>query len=237
MAGAQWPLLEDLRLAKTGFDEAIIDKLFSGKWPRLLHLDISINYFTYASAPALLSEEPAWPLMNHLHMGGCNMFPVSGALLQVTSQLQLIDLHDNLHLGATQALVPARWHNVSAIKLDGCRLHHDQVACLSRCTWPLEYLSLSRTCLDTLALTHLSSGNWPNLKKLDLCKKGDPLPAAAVAELVKGRWPLLKWLCLCNNGFSDACVLSELTKGDWPVLKTLQLACNAFPPESAADLA
>lgn len=115
-------------------------------------------------------------------------------------------------------------------------LGHKHVVCLSKCTWILESLSLCETWLDTRAFAHLSNGDWPDLKKLDLCNNHDPQPSAAVAQLVKGRWPLLEWLSLCGNRSRDACVLGKLIKGDWPLLKTLQLAGNAFTPESAAEL-
>lgn len=239
LADAQWPLLENLGICKTGFDGSVAPKLFDGKWPCLLLLDISRNDFTWKSAE--LSEEPAWPLMKHLKVSGCGLVPAPGQLLHVTkvkwSQLQSVDLQENrLRIEGVRALVQAAWHNVTAINLDGCsRLTDEHFACLCTCTWPLKSLSLCRTCLSTSALAHLSNGDWPNLKKLDLCHSEHPLPVAAVVELVKGRWPLLEWLCLCGN-FCDAYVVRELIQADWPLLKTLQLACNAFPPESAADV-
>ena len=216
-----------------------MEKLFAGRWPHLLRVTISRNSLRYGCAE--LEEEPAWPLMTHLNMGQCGLQPESAALLQVVkikwSQLQFIDLHKNpLQVEGFRNLFTAPWHNVSAINLDSCLRADEEVACLTECTWPLESLSLCRVWLNTSALAHLSNGNWPNLKKLDLSNNLIPLPAAAIAQLVKGRWPLLEQLCLCGNGFCDICILSELKRGDWPLLKTLQLDCNAIPPASAGDL-
>ena len=87
-----------------------MDKLFSGNWPRLLRRDISTNTLTYRCAE--LSEEPAWPLLSHLHMGGCCLDFEPGALLQVVkikwSHLQFIDMRDNpLHFEGVHALINA----------------------------------------------------------------------------------------------------------------------------------
>jgi len=78
--------------------------------------------------------------------------------------------------------------------------------------------------LDETALLHLSKGNWPCLKKLDMCNNKRPLSSKAISHLSDAKWPLLEWLCLTNNGFSKASVLRELSKADWPLLKTLQVS-------------
>ena len=179
--------------------------------------------------------------MTHLHMGGCGLHPESAALLQIVkirwSQLRFIDLNNSsLMVEGINTLITAPWHSVSAMKLDTCLMGDEEVACLSTCTWPLVCLSLYRVWLDTPAVAHLSSGNWPNLKKLNLSNNNFPLPAAAIAQLVQDRWPLLECLCLYGNGFDDIDVLRQLKRGDWPLLKVLQLDCNALPPASAADL-
>ncbi len=81
---------------------------------------------------------------------------------------------------------------------------------------------LCRLNLDETALLHLSKGNWPCLKKLDMCNNIRPLSSTAISHLSDAKWPLLEWLCLTNNGFSKASVVRELSKADWPLLKTLQ---------------
>ena len=123
---------------------------------------------------------------------------------------------------------------------DRCQLGNKEMACLGACTWPLECLSLFQLWPDNLALAFLSSGissgSWPNLKKLDLSNNNVSLFAVAIAQLTKGRWPLLEQLCLCGNRFHSRSVLNELKKGDWLLPRTLQLDCNPLPSTSAADL-
>jgi len=83
-------------------------------------------------------------------------------------------------------------------------------------------MCLCRLSLDDPALLHLSKGNWPCLKKLDMCSNEHPLSTEAISHLSEAKWPQLEWLNLTNNGFSKASVLRELSKADWPLLKTLQ---------------
>ena len=83
-------------------------------------------------------------------------------------------------------------------------------------------MCLCRLSLDDPALFHLSKGNWPCLKKLDMCNNEHPLSTEAISHLSEAKWPQLEWLNLTNNGFSKASVLRELSKADWPLLKTLQ---------------
>ncbi len=85
-------------------------------------------------------------------------------------------------------------------------------------------LYLCRLYLDEAALLHLSKGNWPCLKKLDMCNNERPLSSKAISHLSDAKWPQLEWLCLTNNGFNQTSVLMELSKANWPLLKTLQVS-------------
>ncbi len=87
-----------------------------------------------------------------------------------------------------------------------------------------QLLYLCRLYLDEAALLHLSKGNWPCLKKLDMCNNEEPLSSKAISHLSDAKWPLLEWLCLTNNGFNQTSVLMELNKADWPLLKTLRVS-------------
>ena len=130
-------------------------------------------------------------------------------------------------------LLDAPLQSVAALNLDGTSI---DLITLKDCTWPLHSLDLCKLDLSTRPLSHLSQGNWPNLKKLDLSDSKFPVSAQAIARLAEGQWPLLEWLSLCRNSFHSTRVLAELIKGDWPLLQTLQVSGNAFAPGSAHHL-
>ena len=221
---SQYSLLKHLHLNNSDLDHYSLQQLSKARWCQLGTVDLSNNMIEskWACSSFVASHErnPAgWQSTSST----CHSMFVSrglafaGALvpLQVTHLLLLLAVCTFLPVsGATVYLrsssstighLARHWENInfwfSRSLLYLCRLH-----------------------LDEAALLHLSKGNWPCLKKLDMCNNEQPLSSKAISHLSDAKWPLLEWLCLTNNGFRKAGVLTELSKADWPLLKTLQVS-------------
>ena len=167
-------------------------------------------------------------------------------------RLMLSDVEELHGLGREIAsqLVQGTWTTLVDLCLMGCDLRSPEFLLLSQGNWPhLQYLDVSKNCLDAEGMAALAKGKWPLLMSINL-GSNPTLDAAAIAHLSAANWPIaqlklshtpvsavmaaelahlqlpdLMRLHLNNTGLTAAAV-SELARADWPLLRYLSLGLD-----------
>ena len=143
LAEAYWPRLETINLDETGLEVPGMAMLLGCKWPCLQTLSLNRNFLYHIEE---LPDSSQCSLLKHLHLAESHVGPYS--LLPLTKpswcQLETIDLSEN-RLYDISELVQASWPALKEIRLDDNPLAADAMAGLSTGDWPLlESLYLCR---------------------------------------------------------------------------------------------
>lgn len=232
-----------------------------------LRLQLGID----ASAPittqiVALVAERHWPWVTELTLSNCQLShdAMADLICGNWSRLRWLDLGSNqLDEDAVARLLCGDWQQLEGLVLEANpRVHTGDLAPIAHCApelwWRLEYLSLARITIDSVAARHLSQmrflasldlsatsldaaaisqlflAPWPNLQKLALSHNS--LTTDAVALLVSSSLPELRCLQLDHNKL-DTAAAQHIARGVWPLLHHLDLAHNQLDDTAMAVLA
>lgn len=211
-----FPLLDDLDLSGVSISATDMTALAQADWPALRWLSLSgcrmidtalgplADEASLAVTTGELDTFKGWQALERLDLSG-NLFRSAAAvqylgnIAALVPNLRALDIstNQNLRTQSLKALKLTSWPALEYFKASNMVLVTADIEGLTRALMPrLRCLTLRNSTMSWNAVDQLATGQWPNLRKVDLGGANGVHLRRAGPSLANAAWPRLKWLVL-----------------------------------------